>query len=304
VAGAWDTLNTQLAERFGSQRLLPPVLPTRYDRDFRAARRTLLGVVEQVVAARRAAGGGGEDLLAMFMAARDQDTGEQMTDGQLRDEVVTMLLAGHETTATALAWLWLRLDEHPAVAARLHQELDTVLAGRPPQADDYPLLPYTRAVVEECLRLHPPAYLINRRVVQDDVVCGRRVHRGGSIVISPLLMHRLPAHWPQPGEFLPERWLDEAAEKQRHRFAYLPFSGGPRQCIGNTFAMLEAVLVVAALAQRFAPRRAPGYTPRAEYLVLSRPSQGAPMLLERRPPAARHERSADGQGRGRDLADP
>jgi len=282
VAGAWDTLNSQLAERFGAMRLLPPILPTAYDRAFRGARRTLLGVVEQIVAARRAAGGGGEDLLGMFMQARDEDTGEQMTDAQLRDEVVTMLLAGHETTAIALAWLWARLDQHPAVAARLHAELDQVLGSRLPTAADYPALLYTRAVVDETLRLHPPAYLVNRRVAADDVVCGFKVRRGGAIVLSPLILHRHPAYWERPDEFLPERWADPAAEERRPKFAYLPFSGGPRQCIGNTFAMMEAVLVVATLASRFAPRLAEGYTPRAEYLVLSRPTEGAPMLVRRR----------------------
>jgi cytochrome P450 len=294
VSGAWDTLNCQLVERFSAMRLLPPVLPTRYDRDFRAARRTLLGVVGQIIAARRAAGGGGEDLLAMFMQARDEDTGEQMTDGQLRDEVVTMLLAGHETTATALAWLWVVLDQHPAVAARLHAELDQVLGGRLPTAADYPALPYTRAVVDETLRLHPPAYQFNRRVAADDVVCGFRVRRGGAIVISPLILHRHPAYWERPDDFLPERWADPAAEERRPKFAYLPFSGGPRQCIGNTFAMMEAVLVVATLAARFAPRLVEGYTPSAEYLVLSRPSEGAPMLLRRREGTVRPAAAARG----------
>ena len=268
-------------------RLLPPVLPTAYDRAFRGARRTLLGVVEQIIAGRRqegAAGGGGEDLLGMFMQARDEDTGEQMTDGQLRDEVVTMLLAGHETTATALAWLWALLGQHPAVAAQLHAELDQVLGGRAPTAADYPALPFTRAVVEETMRLHPPAYMFNRRVAADDVVCGFKVRRGGAIVLSPLILHRHPDYWERPDEFLPARFTDPAAEERRPKFAYLPFSGGPRQCIGNTFAMMEAVLVVATLAAHFAPRLAQGYTPRPEYLVLARPSQGAPMLVRRRAP--------------------
>jgi len=286
VAGAWDTLNSQLAERFSAMRLLPPVLPTAYDRAFRGARRTLLGVVEQIIAARRAAGGGGEDLLGMFMRARDEDTGEQMTDGQLRDEVVTMLLAGHETTATALAWLWALLDQHPAVAAQLHAEVDQVLGGRVPTAADYPALPFTRAVVEETMRLHPPAYMVNRRVAADDVVGGFKVRRGGAIVLSPLILHRHPDYWERPDDFLPARWADPAAEERRPKFAYLPFSGGPRQCIGNIFAMMEAVLVVATLAARFAPRLAESYTPRPEYLVLCRPSQGAPMLVRRREAAA------------------
>ncbi|HVS78518.1 MAG TPA: cytochrome P450 [Steroidobacteraceae bacterium] len=282
MAGAWDVLNAQLSERHAQMRLLPPVLPTAYDRTFRHARRTLLGVVERIITERRGRGAGGGDLLTILMEARDEDTGESMTDGQLRDEVVTILLAGHETTATALAWTWVLLDHHPAAAAALRAELDRVLQGRPPAAADLPQLPYARAVIDEAMRLQPPAYILNRRVEADDVVCGFRVHRGGSIVISPLVLHRHPAYWKQPDAFVPERWDGEAAEERRPKFAYLPFSGGPRQCIGNHFALMEATLILTTLAQRFEVRCVDGYVPKPEYLVLCRPSEGAPMRLERR----------------------
>jgi cytochrome P450 len=299
VAGAWDTLNLQLVERFSTKRLFPPVLPTRYDREFRQARHTLFGVVEQIIAARRSQGGG-DDLLSMFMQTRDEDTGEQMTDGQLRDEVVTMLLAGHETTSTALAWLWALLAQHPAVATKLHAELDEVLGGRLPTAADYPRLAFTRAVVEETMRLHSPAYIINRRVASDDVVQGCRVRRGGAIVISPLFLHRQPEYWERPDDFFPERWADAEAEAKRPRFAFIPFSGGPRQCIGNTFAMMEAVLLVATLAQRFEPRLAEGYVPQVQYLVFARPSEGAPMTLSKRSGQQATARSG-GAGAGPDA---
>jgi cytochrome P450 len=282
VAQSWDVLNAQLSERYARMRLLPPVLPTAYDRAFREARRTLLGVVEQIIAERRARPSSGGDLLALFMEARDEDTGESMTDGQLRDEVVTMLLAGHETTAAALAWTWVLLDQHPAAAATLRAELDRVLGGRPPAASDLSQLPYTRAVIDEAMRVHPPGYILNRRALADDVVCGHRVHAGGSMVISPLVLHRHPAYWEQPDAFVPERWADEAAEAKRPKFAYLPFSGGPRQCIGNHFAVMEATLILATLAQRFDARALEGYAPRPEYLVLCRPSEGAPMRLAKR----------------------
>lgn len=285
VAAAWKVLNTQLSARFSQLRLLPPILPTRYDREFREARRTLFEIVDRIITERRARGGDHPDLLAMFMAARDADTDEQMSDHQLRDEVVTMLLAGHETTAVTLTWAWARLDRDRRVLDKLHGELAAVLGDRPPRPEDFGALPYTRAVVAEALRLHPPVYIINRRVRENDVICGRRVYKGGATVISPLLLHRHPAYWEQPDEFLPERWLDAEAEKRRPRFAYIPFSSGPRQCIGNAFSLMEATLVLATLAQRFDPSLLAAQLPRTEYLVVARPEGTVPMRLRARTPA-------------------
>ena len=282
VAASWKVLNRQLVERFSRRRLIPPILPTPYDRAFRHARRTLLTVVDEIIADRRARDDDADDLLAMFMRARDEDSGERMTDAQLRDEVVTMLLAGHETTAVALTWTWALLDVHRAAAAKLHDELARVLGGRAPAAADFAALPFARAVISEALRLYPPAYLVNRGVSADDVVCGFRVHRGGSIVLSPLILHRHPAYWERPDEFEPERWLDADAEKRRPRFAFIPFSAGPRQCIGNSFSMMESVLVLAMLAQRFVPALVDGALPAVEYQVLARPTGDVPMRLVRR----------------------
>jgi cytochrome P450 len=279
VAAAWDVLNLQFVERFNRRRLLPPVLPTRYDRDFRKARRTMLQVVEEVIAVRRVQGRETSDLLSMLMHARDEQTGEQMTDAQLRDEVATMMLAGHETTAIALSWTWALLDRHRDARAELDAELDRVLAGRLPTAEDVPRLRYTRALIEESMRLYPPAWILNRRAVEDDVVCGCRIHRGAVVVTSPMILHRHPDYWERPDEFLPGRWSDTEAEKRRPRFAYLPFSAGPRQCIGNTFALMEAVLVLAVLAQRFDPRIAGGYELKPQYLVTLRPALGLPMRI-------------------------
>jgi len=289
VGAAWEVLNAQLAERFTRMRLLPPVLPTRYDRDFRNARGTMLAVVDEIIALKRAQQTESNDLLSILMNARDQDTGERMTDGQLRDEVITMLFAGHETTAIALTWTWTLLSRHTDKAERLQAELAAVLGGRTPTMDDVPRLTYVRHVVDEVLRLHPPAYIVNRHTAEDDIVSGFRIHRGGSIAISPLITHRDPDYWDRPEEFLPERWQDPAAEARRPRFAYLPFGGGPRLCIGNTFALTEAVLLLAVLAQRFEPRLVEGYEPRPEYLVVARPSRGAPMRLVRRRTAASSE---------------
>lgn len=291
VGEAWTILNHQLSERFSQMRLLPPILPTRYDREFRRARRTLIDIVDSIIAERRTRGGEHHDLLAMFMNARDEDTREQMTDRQLRDEVITMLLAGHETTAIALTWTFALLARDRGVRARLHAELAQVLGGRPPRPADYAALPYTRGVISEALRLRPPAYIINRRVRENDVICGYRVYKGGSIVLSPLVLHRHPDYWERPSDFLPERWMDQEAEKRRPRFAYLPFSAGPRQCIGNAFSMMEAVLILATLAQRFDAVLLAEELPQPQYLVLARPAGEVAMRLRRR--------SADGDGEPR-----
>jgi cytochrome P450 len=276
VREAWDVLSRQMAERFSRRRLLPPVLPTAYDRAFREARRTLFDLVGAIVAEKRARRSEEPDLLSMLMSARDEETGEQMTDTQLRDEVVTMVLAGHETTAVALAWAWALLDRHRGAREKLLAELASVLGGRTPGVADVARLPYTRAVVDEAMRLYPPAYIFFRRVKEDDVVCGYRVHRGGVVVMTPMIFHRHPSFWERPDAFEPERW---AQEDRRPRFAFMPFSGGPRQCIGNNFAILEGVLILATLAQRFTPRLAEGYALEPEYGVTLRPSRGLPMRL-------------------------
>jgi cytochrome P450 len=280
VQEAWNVLSTQLVERFNKRRLLPPILPTAYDRAFRRAQRALCSLVDEIIAERRSASG--DDLLSMLMNARDADTGEGMTDAQLRDEVVTMLLAGHATTSVALAWTWTRLDVHRDVAARLHDELDRVLGGRAPTADDLPKLVYTRSVIEETLRLHPPAYIFHRRAKADDVICERRVHAGGAVVMSPLVLHRHPEYWDEPDAFRPERFLEAEAQKRRPRFAYIPFGAGPRQCIGNAFSMMESVIVLATLAQRFEPRLVAPGLPETEYLVLARPKGDARATIHAR----------------------
>lgn len=283
IGAAFNVLSEQTTTRFRTFRLLPPVLPTRYDRAFREAGRVLRSTVMELIVERRRRGEDTGDLLSMFMLARDEETGEAMSDAQLCDEVLTMLVAGHETTATTLSWVWALLDGHPEVEARLHAELDGVLGGRPPTVEDVPRLGYTRMVVEEAMRLYPPAYIYSRAVKEDDVIGGFRIPGGTAVDLSPYLTHRHPDFWERPDEFLPERFSPEASA-QRPRYAYFPFSGGPRQCIGNGFAMMEAQLILATLAQRFRPRRLPGDTLVPEPLITLRPKGGLPMRLERRVP--------------------
>lgn len=163
-------------------------------------------------------------------------------------------------------------------------QLDRVLGGRAPRPEDISALPYTRAVISEALRLRSPAYIITRRVRENDVICGHRIYKGTSIVLSPLVLHRHPACWERPEEFSPERFLDAEAEKRRSRFAYLPFSAGPRQCIGSAFSMTESVLILATLAQRFDAALLDGKMPRPQYLVLARPEGEVRMRLRGRLP--------------------
>jgi cytochrome P450 len=281
VGKAFDVISEQVVRRFRTFNLLPPVLPTHSDRALRGSIKTLRTVVQDIITRRRQSGEDRGDLLSMFMLARDEETGAQMDDQQLVDEAVTMMVAGHETTATTLSWVWALLHQHPEVEARLHAEVDSVLAGRTPGLEDLPRLPYVRMVVEEALRIYPPVYILSRKVREDDELCGFRIRAGASVDISPYATHRLPEFWEEPEQFRPERFSPEQVAG-RPRFAYFPFIAGPRQCIGNSFALMEAQLIIACVSQRFRLRMVPGYTPTPEPLITLRPAGGLPMHLERR----------------------
>jgi cytochrome P450 len=281
VGRSFDVINAQLAHRFRAFNILPPVLPTRADRLFRDSLRRLRGVVRDLITERRKSSEDRGDLLSMFMHARDEETGARMDDAQLTDEAVTVMVAGHETTASTLSWIWALLHQHPEAEARLHAEVDGVLAGRAPALEDLPHLPYARMVVDEALRLYPPVYVLGRKVLEDDELCGFRIRGGSSVDLSPYATHRLPEFWEEPEQFRPERFTPEQVAR-RPRFAYFPFLGGPRQCIGNAFALMEAQLILVCIAQRFRLRMVPGYTPTPEPLITLRPVGGLPMHLERR----------------------
>ncbi|WP_043321220.1 cytochrome P450 [Corallococcus coralloides] len=281
VGVAFTELGKQIAERFRTFRMLPPVLPTPYDRAFRAARASLQETVRGIIATRRERGDDSGDLLSMLMLARDEDTGEGMTDEQLGAEVMTMLLAGHETTATALSWTWGLLSKYPEAEARLHAELDAVLGGRAPTVEDMPRLTYTKQVLEETMRLYPSVPIFSRTVDEDDVIGGFHIPKGTSVNLCPYVTQRHPDFWEEPDAFRPERFAPEAAAK-RHRFAYFPFSGGPRMCIGSGFTMMEAQLIVATVAQRYRLREAPGFTLEPNANLTLWPKGELPMYLERR----------------------
>ena len=238
--------------------------------------------IDRLLAAREHAGDGQpKDLLTRLIAARDEETGAGMTAQEVRDQVITIFMAGHETTALALTWTWYLLSQHPAVEARLHAELDAVLGGRLPRHEDLARLPYSRMVIEESMRLYPPAHTISRQAIGDDVVLGHGIPARAAIIIAPWLLHRKPAIWDDPQRFDPERFSPERSAA-RHRFAYIPFGAGPRICIGMAFAMAEAVLILATIAQRYRLRLKKGHPVEPQGLITLRPRYGMRMHLERR----------------------
>ena len=240
-------------------------------------------VIDRLITSRERAPVDGQpkDLLARLIAARDVETGGGMSAEEVRDQVVTIFMAGHETTAQALTWTWYLLSQHPAAEARLHAELAQALGARTPRHEDLAKLPYARMVIEESMRLYPPAHTLSRTAVKEDQVSGHHVRPGTTIIIVPWLLHRKPKLWDRPDRFEPERFAPERAGA-RHRFAYIPFGAGPRICIGAAFAMAEAMLILATIAQRYRLRLKPGFTVEPQALITLRARHGMRMLLERR----------------------
>jgi cytochrome P450 len=222
-----------------------------------------------------------KDLLARLVAARDAETGGGMTAKEVRDQVVTIFMAGHETTSLALSWTWYLLSQHPAVEEKLQSELADVLGGRTPRNDDVANLRYTRMVIEESMRLYPPAHTTGRQPIKPDEILGHRIPAGAEVLIMPWLIHRKPQLWENPERFDPERFAPERAA-ERPRFAYIPFGAGPRICIGAAFAMTEAILILATIAQRYRLRLKPGHPIEPQGLITLRPRYGMQMILERR----------------------
>jgi cytochrome P450 len=249
------------------------------------ARDGIVGLVGKMVEARRHSANGDHDLLTMLMEARDEDTGEPMSDAQLRNEVVTLILAGYETTANSLSWTWYLLSQHPEAMANVRAELAAVLGGRAPQFRDLGALPYTRRTLAESLRLYPPAWIMGRRALADDRLGDVTIPEGSVLALSPYITHRNPAYWEDPERFDPER-MRETRASLRKPFAYFPFGGGPRLCIGHNMAMLEAQLIIGTIAQRFDLRLVDGHTVVPERLFVLRPRGGLPMTVRRLPAAA------------------
>lgn len=255
--------------------------PLPWVRDLHRARRRMENLIARLIEERRASASDRGDLLSMLVAARDTEgDGGGMTDRQLRDEVVTLMMAGHETTANALSWAWYLLSRHPHVEEKLHEEVDRVLGGRLPTFDDLPALAYTRNVLAESMRLYPPSWILERLAVQDFEAGGYTIPRGSLVLASQYLVHRDPRWWPEPERFDPDRWEEPAPD--RPRFAYFPFGGGTRICAGEHFAWTEGTLVLATLAQRWRLRYVGDAEPIPEPLVTLRPKHGLPMRLVER----------------------
>lgn len=283
VGDIFGELNEQFVGRvvdpFALYKMQIPFWPStrRVKRDIGVLDRLIYGLIGQ----RREAGISRDDLLGMLLSARDEDTGAGMDDKQLRDEALTLLIAGHETTALLLTWFFYCVANEPEVEAKLHEEVDRTLNGRMPTMEDLPKLTYTRQVVDETLRLYPPAYALSRSCAEDDVVGGYTIPAKAVVALCPFITHRLPQFWRDPLQFDPERF-NPAQSAGRHRFLYVPFGAGPRQCIGNGFALTEGVLVAAAIAQRFRLRNPPGAVVELAPQITLHPKGGMPMQFVRR----------------------
>ncbi|NJN15732.1 MAG: cytochrome P450 [Oscillochloris sp.] len=286
VGAALGVVMDVSAAELGQPIQIPVNIPTPSNLRFKRAVARLDNVIARLIAERRAASDTAEraDLLAMLMAARDED-GSAMSDKQLRDEAVTLFLAGHETTALALSWTFLLLSRNPQARERLEQELDRVLAGRTPMLEDLPQLSYTGLVLKESMRIYPPAWILSPRVsAADTTIGGYRTPAGTQLVISPWVTQRDPRWFAEPERFIPERWED-GLEQRLPRFAYFPFGGGPRQCIGQSFALMEATLILATIAARYRLEPLPGRTITPQPAITLRPVEGLHVTLQKRPEA-------------------
>jgi cytochrome P450 len=257
-------------------------LPLPHNRRFEKAKARIDATIYRLIAERRREPGGRSDLLSMLLAASDTEgDGGGMSDVQVRDEAITIFLAGHETTANALAWTWYLLSQNPEAESRMHAELDAVLADRPPGVGDLPRLAYTEMVLAESMRLFPPAWIIGRRAMEPYSIGAFDVPERSIVLASQWVTHRDPRYFPDPERFDPERWRPEAKEA-RPKFSYFPFGGGPRVCIGEGFAWMEGILILAAVARRWRLLLEPGQSIVPAPGITLRPRHGIRMQLEQR----------------------
>lgn len=245
-------LNTFISDR-AKNPFLPPVwVPSRQNRAYRRASKEMDEIIYGIIQDRRKNPEGRDDLLAMLMEARDEETGEGMTDLQLRDEILTLFIAGHETSAISLCWTLILLSQNPEIRSKAQQEIREVIGEREITLEDIPKLAYIRRILDESLRLYPPAWVVGRKTLSDTDVAGFLVEKDVNIIISTYLIHRHPACWENPEAFDPDRFLPERSQ-DRHKYAYFPFGGGPRLCIGNNFALMEMTMLLAVILQSFTP---------------------------------------------------
>jgi cytochrome P450 len=260
--------------------------PTKNNRLRKKAKAVFYDTIDQLIAERRETAVNGQiedtgDLLSMLLLTQDE-TGRAMDDNQVRDEMVTFFAAGHETTSNALTWTWYLLSQHPEVEALLHEEVDRVLEGRLPALHDLAQLPYTEMVLKEAMRLYPPAWTLSARQATEDTTIGDYpVPKNTLVFVAPYAVHRRPEYFPEPERFDPQRFTPEN-EKKLPRYAYIPFGAGPRVCVGNFFAMMEAQLIIATIAQRFRLQLEPGQEIALNPLITLSPKYGLKMRLVER----------------------
>jgi cytochrome P450 len=269
-----------LAPSAAVKRLLKTGLPTPSNRRFHVALEQLDRIIERLIREHRESGSDSGDLLSMLLQAQDED-GTRMSDRQIRDEAITLFIAGHETTAIAMSWTWYLLALHPEAEAKLHAELEEVLGGRTPTAADIPSLRFTEMVIKESMRLYPPLWGQAREAREDCEVGGYRVPAGAQVFMFQWVIQRDSRFFERPDEFVPERWDGDAA-KRLPKFAYFPFGGGPRVCIGNGYAMLQTMLLVAETAQRFRLRLDPSHPVGLVPTITLRPRDGIKVILQKR----------------------
>jgi cytochrome P450 len=278
---AMETLMRSFIARTSNLITLPHWIPTPLNLRAERAIRQLERILVAVIADRRQSGEDRGDLLSMLLHAQDEESGRMMTDQQLRDEVMTLFMAGHETTANTLAWTWYLLSQHPNAEAKLHAEVDLVLGRRPPTVADLPRLPYTASVINETLRVYPTVWMVGREAIEPVDLGGYTIPAGMTVFLPQWVIHRDARWFEDPEEFRPERWANGLMQRI-HRYAYFPFGGGPRVCIGNNFALMEAALILATIAQKYRLVLAPD----ADVVLLPtmtlRPARGVKVLVRER----------------------
>lgn len=278
IGQAFATVMEYFNYRNGSLFPLPEHWPTPRNHRTRQAQRLIAEFMQDMIKKRSGSTADADDMLSMLLAVSDEAAGEGMTDQQLCDELRAIFFGGYDTTSHALAWIWLTLAQHPHIEARLHEELAAVLKGRPPTFQDLSNLTYSHMVVEETLRLYPPAWALARTVVADDEIDGFHIPAGAKVVISPYVTHRLPALWEQPQIFDPEHFAPQSSTG-RHRCAFIPFGVGARVCIGQHLAMLIIQCVTVTLAQRYRLCCIAGHSTQMHAALLLQPRRGLAMTI-------------------------
>ncbi|MFU8852194.1 cytochrome P450 [Micromonospora sp. SL1-18] len=279
IGEAFETVQRQAMFEMLTLGAVPPWLPLPNQLAFRRGRRELEDLVDRLVDEHQRDGGDSDGLLSRLIASTEQESDPKVRRRRIRDELITLMLAGHETTASTLGWTWYLVDRHPEVFDRLHAEAVQVLGDRRPTYQDLHELRFTNQVVEEAMRLYPPVWLLPRRAVADDEIGGYHVPAGADVMLCPYTLHRHPGFWSDPDRFDPDRFAPERAG-ERSRYAYIPFGAGPRFCVGNNLGMIEAVFVVATVARELRPRLVPGHQVVADPMLSLRLRGGLPMTLE------------------------